>query len=80
MRFRTDCELNKEDKEGAGEQSDLRDGKRGRECLPFVYFQEDRDNFDTVLAKFADHFVPRRDIIHERACFHQRVQRPGQSV
>lgn len=37
-------------------------------------------DYDTVIAKFADHFVPKRNIIHERACFHKRAQKPGESV
>lgn len=32
-------------------------------------------DYDTVIAKFADHFVPKRNIIHERACFHKRAQK-----
>lgn len=37
-------------------------------------------DYDIVIAKFSDHFVPKRNIIHERACFHKRVQRSGDSV
>ena len=33
-----------------------------------------------VLGKFDDYFVPRRNVIHERACFHLRVQRPGEKA
>ena len=29
---------------------------------------------------FCDHFVPKRNVIHERACFHKRAQKPGESV
>lgn len=37
-------------------------------------------DYDTVIAKFSDHFVPKRNVIHERACFHKRAQKPGESV
>ncbi|KAF7222047.1 putative LOC107383513-like protein [Nothobranchius furzeri] len=39
-----------------------------------------RDDFDRVLAKLNEYFIPRRNVIHERACFHQRTQRPGEKV
>ena len=40
--------------------------------------EEHRNNFAVVVGKFDEYFFPRRNIIHERACFHQRVQRPGE--
>ena len=47
----------------------------------FVFPEEtDKDQYDIVLTKFNDYFVPRRNIIHERAVFYQRVQRQGESV
>lgn len=33
-----------------------------------------------VLAKFDEHFVPKRNIIHERAGFHKRNQNQGETV
>lgn len=41
---------------------------------------ENDDDFDVVLAKFDEYFVPRRNVIHEWACFHQRIQRPGEKA
>ena len=38
------------------------------------------DNFDIVLQKFDDYFIPKRNIIYERAKFHQRVQHVGESA
>lgn len=35
---------------------------------------------DTVIGKFSNHFVPKRNIIYERACFHKRVLKSGESV
>lgn len=37
-------------------------------------------DYNTVIAKFSDHFVPKRNVIHERACFHKRAQKRGESV
>ncbi|CAI5671079.1 unnamed protein product [Oreochromis niloticus] len=31
--------------------------------------------YDLVIQKFDEHFVPRRNVIHDRACFHKRSQR-----
>lgn len=42
--------------------------------------EKDRDDIKIVLAKFDEYFFPRRNVIHERACFHQRVQRPGEKA
>ena len=39
-----------------------------------------RTVFDTVLAKFDSYFVPKRNVIHERAKFYTRQQHSGESV
>lgn len=59
----------------------------GREAEPiyesFVYGGEAENpeyDYPTVIKKFDEHFVPRRNIIHDRACFHKRVQKPGETV
>ena len=41
---------------------------------------EPKDNFDIVLEKFDQYFVPKRNTIHERTLFYQRSQQPGESV
>ncbi|MES9880615.1 MAG: hypothetical protein ABW185_07010 [Sedimenticola sp.] len=41
---------------------------------------DDAKNFDMVLDKFDGHFIPKRNIIHERAKFHQRHQHKGEPV
>ena len=41
---------------------------------------EDANDYDTVLRKFEAYFIPRRNVIHERAKFYQRVQNPGEGV
>ena len=59
----------------------------GKEAEPiydlFVYAEDDEsDNseldYEIVIARF-DHFVPKRNIIHNRACFHKRVQKAGET-
>ncbi len=42
--------------------------------------EESADDYDTVLGKFDEYFLPKKNVIHERACFHQRVQRPGEKA
>ncbi|XP_025116120.1 uncharacterized protein K02A2.6-like [Pomacea canaliculata] len=39
-----------------------------------------RQEYDTVLEKFDEYFVPKRNIIHERARFHARNQKPDESI
>lgn len=41
---------------------------------------DEKDDYDIVLKKFDAHFVPKRNIIHERAKFYQRVQNQGEGV
>ena len=78
VRFRTATKLDKED--GAVQVSSLiysMGGEAENIYRSFVFADNEEDNFTIVLAKFDDYFVPRRNVIHERACFHQRVQRVG---
>ncbi|KAL3056877.1 hypothetical protein OYC64_007371 [Pagothenia borchgrevinki] len=35
--------------------------------------EDDGDDFAVVVGKFNEYLFPRRNVIHERACFHQRV-------
>ena len=37
-------------------------------------------NFDEVIKKFDDHFIPRRNVRHERVKFNQRKQQSGESA
>ena len=41
---------------------------------------EKDDDYDTVLAKFEKHFVPKRNVMHERGRFFQIVQKSGETV
>ena len=38
---------------------------------------EDANDYDVVLRKFEAYFIPRCNVIHERAKFYQRVQVKG---
>ncbi|KAK0156179.1 hypothetical protein N1851_000550 [Merluccius polli] len=82
VRFRTAAKL-KED--GAVQVSSLiyAMGSESENVFRLFTFAEEgdeEDDFDVVLAKFDEYFVPRRNVIHERACFHQRLQRPGEKA
>ena len=39
------------------------------EAIPHPEF-----DYDVVVEKFNEHFVPKRNVIHDRACFHKRIQ------
>lgn len=81
-RYRVATKLNKD--EGAVQVSCLicAMGAEAENIFKSFTFTEDRDKDDIkiVLAKFDEYFFPRRNVIHERACFHQRVQRPGEKA
>ncbi|KAL6482004.1 hypothetical protein MHYP_G00100840 [Metynnis hypsauchen] len=42
--------------------------------------EEEGKDFDAVLKKFDEYFIPRRNVIHERACFYQRSQQQGETA
>ncbi len=44
----------------------------------FTFGEEDRENYDAVITKLDDYFVPKVNVIHERARFHTRGQKPGE--
>ena len=46
----------------------------------FTLADGDDAKFDVILGKFDEHFVPKRNIIHERARFHERIQKQGETV
>lgn len=49
----------------------------------FTFMSADKEDdayYEAVMKKFDEHFVPKWNIIHERACFHRRSQRQGKSV
>ena len=40
----------------------------------------DADNFDLVMKRFDAYFIPKRNVIHERAQYHLRVQQAGENA
>ena len=50
----------------------------GPEAEKILKTQSESASFDEVLKHFDDHFIPKVNIIHERAVFHQRNQLPGE--
>ena len=46
----------------------------------FEFTGGNEKKFDKVVEKFDSHFIPKRNIIHERAKFHLRNQHSGESV
>lgn len=56
-------------------------GKEAEQVYQTFTFGEgerEREDYDNVIRKFDDYFVPKVNVIHERARFHMRVQRPGE--
>ena len=87
QRFRIATKLNKED--GVVQVSSLiyAMGREADKIFSTFNFRaaaegegDPRDDFDTVLSKFDEHFVPKRNVIHERAKFYNRSQQAGESV
>ena len=81
FRFRVASKLNKED--GEIQVSSLiysMSSDAERVFSQFNLSEDEGKNYDSVLEKFNTHFVPQVNVIHERATFHKRSQREGESV
>ena len=46
----------------------------------FTLTEEQQNNFERVLQEFDKYFVPKKNVIHERATFHRRTQREVESI
>jgi len=46
----------------------------------FTFAEGDERKYAKVIGKFDEHLEPKKNIIHERACFHRRVQRERETV
>ncbi|KAI2647390.1 Transposon Tf2-8 polyprotein [Labeo rohita] len=81
-RFRTATKLSKEDKEVQISTLIYAMGIEAENIFKSFTFtaEESDDDYDTVLGKFDEYFMPKKNVIHERACFHQRAQRPGEKA
>ena len=56
-------------------------GKEAEHILKVFTFGEGNEKkFAKVIQKFDDHFIPKKNITHERACFHRQVQKEGETV
>ena len=82
MRYRTATKLDQED--GGVQVSTLIYALGGEAENIFGSFhfdvEDDGEDFEVVMDKFDAYFIPKRNVIHERACFYQRVQRAGEKV
>ena len=64
----------------ASQSSHLHNGKRSRTRVQVFYLDGNDTKFDMILAKFDEHFVPKQNISHKQASFHQRIQKQGKTV
>ena len=82
MRYRTATKLDQED--GSVQVSTLIYALGGEAENIFGSFHfdgdDDSEDFEVVMDKFDTYFIPKQNVIHERACFYQRVQRAGEKV
>ena len=81
LRFRLATKLHKE--EGAVQVSVLiytMGREAGHVFKSFTLAEGDDGKIGVIFAKSNDHFVPKRNIIHEPARFHQRNQNKGKTV
>ena len=82
-RFRTATKLHKED--GDVQRDSLLYSMGGREAnrifrtLTFVSPEKDTE-YDTLVSKLTEYFIPKRNIIHERCVFQDRVQTASETV
>nr|XP_023665577.1 uncharacterized protein K02A2.6-like [Paramormyrops kingsleyae] len=81
-RYRVATKLSKEDKEVQVSTLIYAMGIEAENIFKSFTFAEgeNAEDYETVLGKFEEYFMPKRNVIHERACFHQRVQNPGENA
>ena len=80
-RFRCATKLNKEDEILQINALIYTMGKEAEHIFKaFTFGEGDEKKYAKVIEKFDDHFIPKRNVIHEQACFHCCVQREGETV
>ncbi|XP_052817965.1 uncharacterized protein K02A2.6-like [Mya arenaria] len=81
-RFRMATKLHKDDGEVQVSVLVYSMGKEAEHIVKTFEFEEGEEDtdYETVLGKFEKYFVPKRNIIHERAKFHLRMQKEGENV
>lgn len=82
MRYRTATKLSQEDGDVQVSALIYSMGKEAENIFKSFTFDndDDRDNYEVVILKFDEHFILRRNVIYERASFHQRCQKDGEAV
>lgn len=81
QRFRIATKLNKEDGEVQVSSLIYAMGPEAENIFKSLTISaDDQKKFDVVLGKYDEYFYPKRNVIHERACFYQRVQRSGEKA
>ncbi|XP_070546296.1 uncharacterized protein [Ptychodera flava] len=81
-RYRLITKLNKEDGEIQVNSLIYHMGAEAEKMLMRFKFdaEADANDYEKVLKKFDEHFVPRNNVVHERARFRRRVQKAGETV
>ena len=80
-RYRIATKLNKEDNEIQISTLIYSMGAEAEHIFrSFAFKDETKEDYNSVIARFDAHFVPKRNIIHERARFYQRRQHVGETV
>ena len=80
-RFRLASELNKTNEESQVNMLIYSMGDEADDILQsFGMSADDRKKYNAVKNKFEGHFIIKRNMIFERACFNMRVQTEGESV
>lgn len=81
-RYRTATELNKKSGEVQVCSLVYAMGSEAENIFKSFTFTDPahENNFEIVMRKYDEYFFPRRNVIHERAVFHQRAQRPGEQA
>ena len=80
-RYRIACKLDKEDGEIQVNTLLYTMGPESEHIFAqFALTEAESKSYATVADKFKEHFTPKRNVIHERAMFHQRNQRQGETV
>ena len=81
-RFHSAVKMNKEDGEVQVSSLIYSMGQQAETIFNSFTFttENDKKDHDKVLKKFDEHFIPSINVIHERANFHLRNQKPNESV
>ena len=81
MRYHTAIELgNKDEKVQVANLIYCMGNEADRILDNFTMPDGDREKFNPVLAKFDEYFVPKRNVIHERAQFHRCSKKENETV